>query len=366
MGRKSEDLIGKKFNMLTVLDNAENRVRNNKTIPMIICQCDCGNIGTYIKSDVKSGHTKYCNNPIHRRRDYTGQRFGKLTVMGPAEDIDGVQMLWCQCDCGNKKVINKDNVIRGKSKSCGCEIGKSAKNRFIKDISGQRFGYLVAIEQDATANKVGAYWKCKCDCGNYVTVAKKSLLNGLTKSCGCYKSKISSEMFSNKLEGKKFGRLLVLRRAGTEVGTDGSKYATWECVCDCGRHKVVKGANLTANKVRSCGCLTSIKEEEIIRILTNQNIRFITQYKFLDLKYIRPLRFDFAILNEYGGVSCLIEYQGEQHLYTRRADDYFGKQQREITDVMKKEYCANHKIPLYEIWFSDNLEEKLLEILSSI
>lgn len=30
---------------------------------------------------------------------------------------------------------------------------------------------------------------------------------------------------------------------------------------------------------------------------------------------------------------------------------------------MKKEYCAINKIPLYEIWYNDNLEEKIYEIL---
>lgn len=59
-----------------------------------------------------------------------------------------------------------------------------------KDLTGQRFGRLVVIEQaedfvSPSGNKVSG-WLCKCDCGNEVCVRGASLLNGNTKSCGCY------------------------------------------------------------------------------------------------------------------------------------------------------------------------------------
>lgn len=60
----------------------------------------------------------------------------------------------------------------------------------IIDLTGQRFGRLVVIEKDENRNgkSTNAYWKCKCDCGNEVSVISKSLRNGETKSCGCYRS----------------------------------------------------------------------------------------------------------------------------------------------------------------------------------
>jgi hypothetical protein len=53
------------------------------------------------------------------------------------------------------------------------------------DISGQIFGRLTVIERilDDSTNK--AIWKCQCECGNIHNVARGSLLQGLTKSCGC-------------------------------------------------------------------------------------------------------------------------------------------------------------------------------------
>lgn len=56
----------------------------------------------------------------------------------------------------------------------------------IIDITGQRFGRLVVIEQSSKRTKTkGAYWKCLCDCGNEIIVIAANLKRGHTKSCGC-------------------------------------------------------------------------------------------------------------------------------------------------------------------------------------
>lgn len=56
---------------------------------------------------------------------------------------------------------------------------------FAKDISGERFGKLVAVEMSLRNAKREAMWKCVCDCGNVVNVRLWNLLHGNTKSCGC-------------------------------------------------------------------------------------------------------------------------------------------------------------------------------------
>lgn len=57
----------------------------------------------------------------------------------------------------------------------------------MKDMVGQRFGRLVAVEPVGKARNGGVLWKCKCDCGNFCTVAQGNLSekNYGTKSCGC-------------------------------------------------------------------------------------------------------------------------------------------------------------------------------------
>lgn len=55
------------------------------------------------------------------------------------------------------------------------------------------------------------------------------------------------------LTGKRFGRLVVVRRAPKEL----RRSPKWECVCDCGSTAVIRGGDLKRNDgrgARSCGC----------------------------------------------------------------------------------------------------------------
>lgn len=53
-----DDLIGKKFGRLTVLENTKKVDKDNRTIYK--CQCDCGNIVEVVGKRIKSGATKSC------------------------------------------------------------------------------------------------------------------------------------------------------------------------------------------------------------------------------------------------------------------------------------------------------------------
>lgn len=53
----------------------------------------------------------------------------------------------------------------------------------------------------------------------------------------------------NNLSGQKFGRLFVNSFVSYKNG--GSMY---NCTCDCGTEKVVRGSSLTSGKTVSCGC----------------------------------------------------------------------------------------------------------------
>lgn len=53
------------------------------------------------------------------------------------------------------------------------------------DLTGQKFGYLTAIEIDPTVKNGRTNWKCLCKCGNYTTVVAFQLRSGKTTSCGC-------------------------------------------------------------------------------------------------------------------------------------------------------------------------------------
>lgn len=55
------------------------------------------------------------------------------------------------------------------------------------DITGQRFGLLVAVERDQTRSlRVKTVWVCRCDCGSVVSRRAYDLKRGNLRSCGCW------------------------------------------------------------------------------------------------------------------------------------------------------------------------------------
>ena len=58
-------------------------------------------------------------------------------------------------------------------------------------------------------------------------------------------------METNNLQGKRFGRLLVTERKGS----NSHGCTLWKCKCDCGKETLVKTSSLKNGKTRSCGCL---------------------------------------------------------------------------------------------------------------
>lgn len=64
------------------------------------------------------------------------------------------------------------------------------------DLTGQRFGRLVALRQDFSSKRVK--WFCRCDCGKIKSVQSTHLRSGKTTSCGCYqKEKVSKANFKH-------------------------------------------------------------------------------------------------------------------------------------------------------------------------
>lgn len=63
----------------------------------------------------------------------------------------------------------------------------------IKDISGERFGRLVAVSFAYRKNN-STFWKCICDCGTEIVARASSLRGGNKKSCGCLRTELNREM----------------------------------------------------------------------------------------------------------------------------------------------------------------------------
>lgn len=292
--------------------------------------------------------------------DLTGQRFGRLVVLEEEKPRTTKRIKWiCQCECGNIKAIGANELRSGKTLSCGCLRNDRIKEAIGNKLEGQKFGRLTVIKQvDSILEPSGTLrtaWLCKCDCGNEVIVKTINLKSGDTKSCGCQNLDSLSQR-KKDLTGKRFGRLVVLEidKEKMKNRKDYDTRAYWKCKCDCGSFATVSSSCLIQGDTNSCGCLHSVGEEKIGKILTKSQISFQREYSFQDLLGVKkPLRFDFAVF-ENEKIKYLIEYQGEQHFYP--VEFFGGIEQFSLQqdyDTRKKEYCQNNGIPLVLISYFD-------------
>jgi hypothetical protein len=73
------------------------------------------------------------------------------------------------------------------------------------DLTNQTFGRLTVLYRDIKTEALKkdrhAIWRCKCSCGNEVSVVGKDLRTGKTQSCGCLQKERTSQSNSNNLIG---------------------------------------------------------------------------------------------------------------------------------------------------------------------
>ena len=127
-----------------------------------------------------------------KARNLIGQKFNRLTVLEDTGKRKNGSIIWlCQCDCGNLCEISGGSLTRTNrpTRSCGClkkETDKQPKGNVI-DLVGQKFGHLTVIQRDGSDNRGEAKWLCQCDCGNtqLISVLGSNLRSGHTQSCGC-------------------------------------------------------------------------------------------------------------------------------------------------------------------------------------
>lgn len=75
----------------------------------------------------------------------------------------------------------------------------------IKDLTGQTFGRVTAIECFGRNKHGEALWLCRCDCGTETTVRGSHLRSGNTQSCGCRQRERMAE--THRTHGGKGTRL---------------------------------------------------------------------------------------------------------------------------------------------------------------
>ena len=294
--------------------------------------------------------------------------------------------------------------------------------RKAKDLTGLIFGKLTVLERDWNYVKennlkcVAPYWKCKCSCGNIITIRGDKLTrkeNNAISCLNCRKEKTIRAGQINNLVGQKFSHLTVLeltekrvrgyivykclcdcgniveavghdlinerkkscgcskgesfrsdltnQRFGKLIALEivkrpeeaKRKQCYWRCKCDCGNYKIVGASNLVKGVTQSCGCLYSKGEEKISKILKNNNIPFQQQKTFDNCRYIDTNKL--ARFDFYVNNSFLLEFDGKQH-YSYTDQGWNTKEHYEKTkehDNYKNNWCKENRITLKRIPYWD-------------
>lgn len=126
------------------------------------------------------------------------------------------------------------------------------------DLTGKRFGHLVAVEHVSGTKTKKGKWICRCDCGRMHAVETGNLTRGKVKNCGCgYRRRYD-------YTGQKFGMLTAIHSSQNENGRRG-----WWCRCDCGNELFIETGELTSSLKHqdstkhhrvSCGCARGGRE----------------------------------------------------------------------------------------------------------
>lgn len=227
----------------------------------------------------------------------------------------------------------------------------------VKNEIGNIYGLLTVIERDKSKpTGKGAFWICKCECGNTKSIRGDCLRNGHTQSCGCLKEK-------EDLTGKTFGKLTVLYKTDKR---DSGRHIYWHCKCECGTELDIVSISLKSNSTKSCGCLKSIGEEKISKILTENNILFEKEKTFSNCRFEDTntlARFDFY-LPDY---NILIEYDGIQHFKAIGGwNNELHLQQQQIRDNYKNNWCKNNNIKLIRIPYTKIDTLSIFDIIKNL
>ena len=188
------NMIGLKFGRLLVLE---------KTIKLgargrgyyYECLCDCGNKTIVAGNYLRSGRTKSCGCYGREQRrnsifkDLTGQKFGRLSVIG----LDQGSYWKCLCDCGKFTLVDGRCLRSGGTQSCGClrieiisrEIGQASfTNLFLryKETAIKRgFSFEITKQEFLKITSSNCYY---CNAPPILENKRPEFVNGLYKYNG--------------------------------------------------------------------------------------------------------------------------------------------------------------------------------------
>lgn len=205
---KLKDLVGNKIGKLTVVERGHDVIyRDGRKRAQWVCLCECGNKKEVSAEYLRQSKCPSCGceatkNRVEKNRvDYIGKKFNRLTITDILWDAKPAKAV-CICDCGNKYIGIKADIVNLHTKSCGCLQSENTSKANTKDWSGKVSEYGVEFIQQSFMNDSGQWmWQCKCGiCGKLFNALPAKVNNGHITSCGCRVKSSNEEYIENLLD----------------------------------------------------------------------------------------------------------------------------------------------------------------------
>ncbi|PZR92039.1 MAG: hypothetical protein DI537_14535 [Stutzerimonas stutzeri] len=115
-----------------------------------------------------------------------------------------------------------------------------------RDITGQRFGRLMALAPTALRSRNSVVWRFECDCGEVAEKALNEITTGKVTSCGCLRSEMSTDKIA-AIRG--LGALATVTHGKTNTAT----YRIWRGMIQrCRNPKSKDYANYGGRGIKVC------------------------------------------------------------------------------------------------------------------
>lgn len=189
----------------------------------------------------KAAHPKPKSPKQGNRKDFTGQRFGRLVALErriPRIDADGFprgsSRYWCRCDCGNELEVDGSSLNTGTSTSCGCKRIESIRARQGKRPLEYKYNLLVSINQRTRPHLE-------------ISLTYEEFM-GFTKIDSCHYCSAKIKWVTRACDREKLGYSYNLDRKDNDIG-----YTKDNCVVCCGRCNFAKGSSFTYEEWKHIG-----------------------------------------------------------------------------------------------------------------
>jgi hypothetical protein len=186
---KRKDYTGQKIHKLTMIKPTDQRVSGGGIIWETLCEC--GNTMYIVPNDISPGTNCGCMKRIgNHKLDHTGRKIHRVTIVKETMERSNGAVLWeALCECG-KTILVIPNAVNPNT-SCGCVS-------FATDYTGQKIHRFTMLKPTNKRYKKSVIWEAQCECGNIIDVLPRQIKP--KTNCGCLKQKTTKICCICKIE----------------------------------------------------------------------------------------------------------------------------------------------------------------------